>query len=776
MLAQSPTRAVGGRFARIGVAVCTTAVAAALLGYTLSATVGAEATHTPLRSGLDSALAVLGASCALVALTWWRTRRSVGAARDRRFEAIVRNAHEAVALCDQRGRVTYLSAASRDIFGIDGVGASISELARRYVHPDDVDAVFAAYRSVLDRPGATTTSLARWHRPDGRVVAVESSYSNLLREGDVRALVVSSRDVSDRVALESELSEIIDSAPLAIVELDLDSRVRRWNPAAERLFGWRSAEVVGGLVPYVPDSDRRPTDELMARILAGDAEANLELVRQHRSGRPVPVTASIARRMDAAGPVGTIAFFSDATERSRLVSDLYRQAFHDPLTGLGNRALFHQRLVEALERRRARGGSVAVLFLDLDDFKTINDSLGHDAGDTLVRHVGRRLLDRLRTDDLAARIGGDEFAILLERVPPSGVERVVQAITGELRRPFELHGREVYVHCSIGVAIATRDENAEEVLRNADLAMYEAKKDGKARYRFFEPAMHQAALRRLDLKASLRRAIERDDLVVHYQPIVSLRTGNTVACEALVRWRRDGELVAPSEFVPLAEETGLINALGRVVVQRTCSDARRLMERVPALRWVSVNLSPTQLLQDTLAADISLALEDSGLAADQLLLEITEDMLIEDLGVVRRRLDQLRELGVRLAMDDFGTGYSSLWCLQHLPLDIIKLDRAFTEALTLEPANRTIARHVIDLARSLDLEVIAEGIERPAEAQILRDLGCRLGQGFLYARARPIESFGVPAPTVELDVPRPGPGPGEGSTPIPLDVVSMIRR
>jgi diguanylate cyclase (GGDEF)-like protein len=437
--------------------------------------------------------------------------------------------------------------------------------------------------------------------------------------------------------------------------------------------------------------------------------------------------------------VGRVWSFRDVTEQKRVERELAHQAFHDPLTNLANQALFRDRVEHALARRARGAAAVAVLFVDLDDFKTVNDSLGHTAGDGLLVAVGERLRNGLRPTDTAARLGGDEFAILIEDVTDNGdVLGVATRLIADLQLPFPPADREIVIGASVGIAFDSPGVTADELLRNADLAMYSAKRRGKGRYEIYESEMHAAVVDRVALEADLRRGLARGELVVHYQPVISLATGATAGVEALVRWQHpERGLLMPDAFISVAEETGLIRELGRQVLMTACADTHRWQRAHPD-RWplsVSVNVSPKQLQDDWLLGQVTHALDSADLAAASLILEITETTLMEDTEATTRRLHALKGLGLRLAVDDFGTGYSSLGRLERFPIDILKIDRAFISAIDRTDAERApLAQAILALAQALQLEAVAEGVETQGQADALTAFGCRHAQGYLFAR------------------------------------------
>jgi diguanylate cyclase (GGDEF)-like protein len=436
-----------------------------------------------------------------------------------------------------------------------------------------------------------------------------------------------------------------------------------------------------------------------------------------------------------------------AIERKRAEVQLAHQALHDPLTGLPNRTLFLDRLELALARGQRRPSAVAVLFLDLDRFKVINDSLGHDTGDRLLVDVAARLQAVLRPGDTVARFGGDEFTILCDDIDGERDAIIIAERVGEaVAAPYVLDETEAYLTASVGIAIASsRDARPEALIRDADAAMYRAKERGKSRYELFDDAMRKRAVERLHTENSLHRAIERGELRVYYQPMVELSSDLVVGVEALVRWQHpDRGLMLPAQFIPLAEETGQIVELGEWVLREACMQHRRWMaeHKHDAPLRLSVNLSARQLAQPDCVADVASALEDTGMAAAELCLEITESVVVQDTEMAIQALDALRAQGVLIGIDDFGTGYASLTLLKRIPADLLKVDRSFVAGLGSDPQDTPIVRSVVGLAEALGLAAVAEGVETSEQLAELRDVECRFAQGFHFARPMPAEALG----------------------------------
>ncbi len=544
---------------------------------------------------------------------------------------------------------------------------------------------------------------------------------------------------------EARFASLVKNSSDIVTVIEPDTVVRYASPSASRVLGFEPEELEGSrFIDLIhPDDKTRALSFLSSAIEGEGSTSLLEFRLRHRSGSYLFTETLRTSLLHDPNVRGIVLNTRDITERKQFEAELERQAFHDSITNLANRALFRDRVLHAIERQERDRRPISVLFMDLDDFKTINDSLGHAAGDGLLAEVGERLKGTLRAADTAARLGGDEFAILLED-GGDGVQAadVAERIMQMLQEPFLLEGKEVFVRASVGIAVAdgtagTGEDAAEELLRNADVAMYMAKERGKGRYQVFEPEMHDTALRRLELKADLQRALEHEEFVLHYQPVIELETGRINGVEALIRWvHPERGLVQPLEFIPLAEETGLIVPIGRWVLEQAARYAVELQDRFPMDPpfHMAVNLSARQLARPEIVDEVRDLLDETRLQPSALVLEITESMVMQDMELAIERLKQLKQLGVLLAIDDFGTGYSSLNYVRRFPVDILKVDKSFIDEVSEGGESSALTAAVIELAGILNLTPVAEGIERPDQLERLMELKCDLGQGFLFAR------------------------------------------
>jgi diguanylate cyclase (GGDEF)-like protein/PAS domain S-box-containing protein len=531
---------------------------------------------------------------------------------------------------------------------------------------------------------------------------------------------------------------LVELSPEAII-VESDDKIVYANPAAASLFGAASAETLLGLaVADFVHPDHHENFRAHERHLRGNQQSDLTAEKFVRLDGQVRDVEVVMASVTYGGRLATQILTRDVTERRRAEEQLLHEAFHDSLTGLPNRALFIDHLKLAVNHCRRRPGYLfAVLFIDLDRFKVINDSLGHMVGDELLVTIARRLEICLREGDTIARLGGDEFTILLDGIKDYGdAQRVAERVQEVLEQPFGLAGRELFVTASVGIKYSgDGDEQPEDILRDADTAMYCAKALGKAQYQVFDAKMHTHALTLLEIESDLRRAIEKEEFEVKYQPIVSLESGRIRGFEALVRWRHpERGLILPSDFIPIAEETGLIIQIDRWVLKQSCLQMRRWQEALPVTRRmkISVNLSCKQFMQPTIVGQVLEILQETGLDPGSLKLEITESVMMERGDYAMSVLEQLSGAGIELSLDDFGTGYSSLSYIHHFPVTALKIDQSFIKRIGREQ-NGEIVRAVVALARNLGLEVVAEGIETVMQLNQLKALGCEQGQGYYFS-------------------------------------------
>ncbi len=547
---------------------------------------------------------------------------------------------------------------------------------------------------------------------------------------------------------EERFRALIQNSSDVVAIVGADGVIRYVSPVVERVLGYKPESSLGRSAfqpPMIhPDDADRVRDVLVGITGSSGAEATVDFRLRHADGRWVQVEATAKNLLADPSIGGIVVNYRDITRRRTLEERLRHQAFHDPLTELPNRALFMNRLGHALARAERSNKAAAVLFLDLDNFKLVNDSLGHEVGDMLLVSVAERLQACLRAEDTAARFGGDEFTVLLEDVTDANdAVQVANNITRALLAPVVLESREVFVTTSIGIVLGTSGhERPTDLLRNADVALYRAKANGKATHEVFDALMSIQALERLDLEADLRRAIERREFVVHYQPQLELQTGSIAGWEALVRWMHpERGPIPPRAFLSVAEETGLIFQIGSLVLEEACRQAKEwhdLHLGADAPLKISVNISARQLQRaDELVRDVVRVLEETQLAPDRLVLEITESMLMGDAEYNVDVLGKLKALGIGIAVDDFGTGYSNLGYLRRFPVDLLKVDKSFVDGLEDNPEDTAIVRAIVDLAHALGMQPVAEGIETTGQASQLRYLECELGQGYYFSEPLP---------------------------------------
>lgn len=581
-------------------------------------------------------------------------------------------------------------------------------------------------------------------RKDGSVFPIEIT-RRYLRIGDRDIIVGVSRDITERKRAEAALklrNLAIESSVNGILitnHLLPDQPVEYVNPAFERITGYSAGEALGRNCRFLQGTDRdQPEVAVMRRAIRGGREAHVVLRNYRKDGGIFWAQLSISPLRDAAGQISHyVGVLSDITEARNYREQLEHQANHDTLTSLPNRSLLQDRLQQAIAHAHRQGRLLAVAFIDLDNFKVINDSLGHSAGDHLLKITAERLRSCLREDDTVARHGGDEFVLLLnDQSSRETIARTVSRVIEMLAQPFTVEGHELTNTCSIGVTLYPEDgSDAEVLLKNADAAMYRAKAQGKNSLQFYTADMSSRLGERLKLEGQLRRALEREEFVLHYQPKIDLRSGEIYGLEALIRWRHPDEgLIAPGRFIGLAEETGLIVPIGEWALRTGCAQVKAWSDAGLPPMLLSVNISARQFKRRDLVQSVSRALSDTGLPVSHLELELTESLVMENAEEFIQTLNALKKLGISLSVDDFGTGYSSLSYLKRFPVDRLKIDQSFVRDISTDPDDAAIARAVIQLGHSLDLRVTAEGVETAEQLRFLRDHGCDEVQGYLFSR------------------------------------------
>ena len=625
-------------------------------------------------------------------------------------------------------------------------------------HPDDLDADLDQVRRMLVGEIRTYQMEKRYFHREGHVVWALLSVSLVHdEEGEPLYFVSQIQDISERKraeqkirAAEQRYRTLVEQIPAVtyIDPVDDPETSLYTSPQIEQMLGYTPQEWQNEKLwpKRLHPEDRERILAADKRFEAGGREPFREEYRLLAKDDSVVWVheEAVLVRDEAGEPLYWQGVFYDLTERKALEERLHYQAFHDSLTDLPNRQLFMDRLGQALRRSKRWHKRVAVLFMDLDGFKLVNDSLGHEAGDALLTLVAQRLRRCLRPEDTLARFGGDEFVMLIEALDdPAQAVRVAERIMEELRRPVIMEGRDLYVIASIGISLGgARTHDADGLLREADTAMYRAKDTGWD-FRVFNPAMYERAFSRLEVENDLRRAIEREEFVLHYQSMVDLQTGELWGMEALVRWEHpERGLLEPSEFVPLAEESGLVIPMGEQVLRESCFRAKEWQEenpRIPPL-VMSVNLSASQLSRLDLADTVERVLGETGLEGSCLILDVTESVYVKVLAGNTAMFDRLRGLGVRFSIDDFGTGYSSLSYLKRLPADVIKIDQSFVKGLGKDVEDTAVVRMIIELAHTLSLEVIAEGVETEEQATLLKEMGCDFAQGYHFSKPLPPEA------------------------------------
>jgi diguanylate cyclase (GGDEF)-like protein/PAS domain S-box-containing protein len=628
------------------------------------------------------------------------------------------------------------------------------------IYPDDRDRVAGAFRSLIEDESASNGTEARFVVANG-----DLQHHNVLwniesdLEGRPLRAYGTVSDVTERYKSEEAMrraAAVFETATEGIVIADPSGNIIDVNSAFSSITGHDRNDVVGGNAEILncERHDFRFYQNIAAEVeQSGKWEGEIWI--RHKEGKAIPVWASIGRTLGRESSTEQIvAVFNDMTERKNAEEVIARQATYDLLTGIPNRVLFMDRLSQETLRAERSGRGVALIYIDLDDFKKVNDTLGHSAGDEVLRMAADRITQSIRNVDTAARVGGDEFAVIAPRLQDVvDAEPIAQRILAAMAVPMKVDGQDILTTASIGIAIFPADsEDGAELLRDADIAMYRSKKGGGNSIEFFTAEMNELATRRIKIESQLQHALEVGEFEVHYQPIVALPEGRMVGVEALLRWQ-NAELgvVSPAEFIPVAESTGIIVPIGAWVLESACRQIKEWQDAGWSDLRIAVNLSPREVDRGDAIKSISNALSRSGLAAEFLEIEVTERVLLGDVEKAASTFREIKNLGVRLCIDDFGTGYSSLSYLRNYPFDVLKIDRAFVQDANQHVSGVSLLRAIISMADSLDLEVIAEGVETEEQLDLLCELGCGFAQGYHFCAPLSAARIGIGGPVVDLD-------------------------
>jgi diguanylate cyclase (GGDEF)-like protein/PAS domain S-box-containing protein len=674
---------------------------------------------------------------------------------EQRFRALVQHASDIIMVIGPQAAISYVSPAFEAILGYSSAEA-VGMLGEDLAYPADVATLRAAITSGTKMSVAGDAEVRLCHR-DGTWRWFDVIVTDLTHDRSVGGWVANLRDITERKAQEAALNEAqaafrhaFDDAPIGIGLVDMDGHIQRANRSMAVLLGRTQDELAGMLIVDVTHpEDRQVSDEHRDRLTRNEIDFyRIEKRYLRPDGTTVWASLSVSLVRDMSGqPMYQIGQLEDITDRKVLADRLAYDAAHDSMTGLLNRSSFTDHVAAALAADNDR--NVAVLFIDLDHFKVVNDSLGHAVGDELVTTVAQRLRATLRPDNVIARFGGDEFVVLCtDLVDDDTATTIAGRLLAAVAEPITLTTEEVFVTASIGIAIAAAGDTSETLLRHADAAMYRAKNNGRAHAVVFETDHHGSAVKALRTGTDLHRALERNELVVHYQPIVALRSGRVIGFEALVRWNHpERGLIPPAEFIPLAEDTGLILPIGAWVLETACRQVvhwQAVRDRVSqgGMLAMNVNLAPRQLADPTLPKTVTRILDDTGVNPNAVCLELTENALMQNPVSATEALRRLRRLGIHLSIDDFGTGYSSLSYLKRFPVEALKIDRSFIDGLGHDHEDTSIVEAIVTLAHALGLTAVAEGLESPTQLEALRVIGCDFAQGFLLGRALPAEQIG----------------------------------
>lgn len=673
---------------------------------------------------------------------------------EERFRIIARATADAVWDWDMQTGQMWWNEGIQTLFGYapEDIESDISSWTNR-LHPDEKDRILDEVNHSIESGAESWTSEYRFRRKDGSYAYVwDRSFIIRDESGKAIRMVGGKNDITESKLQQEKLeqqAQLLDKAHDAIIVRDIDNRVLFWNKGAERLYGWTSEEVLGQVIEdnlyEDPSAFRQATQELLK-----SGEWRGELKSKRKDGTNLVVEAHWTLMFDSSGaPHSILAINTDITQRKAAEKEIQYLAFYDPLTKLPNRQLLMDRLTRAIAASARNKQHGALLFIDLDNFKILNDTLGHDIGDLLLQQVAQRLSACIRETDSVARLGGDEFVVMLENLgehpldAAGQVESVAMKILKTLNQPYRLGDYDHHSTPSIGITLFNNlQQGIDELLKRADIAMYRAKEEGKNTIRFFDPEMQAAVTARITLESDLRRGLKQDEFLLYYQPQINSE-GSVIGAEALLRWRNPGRgLVSPAEFIPLAEDTGLILPIGQRVLELACTQLVAWAARPETAGLnLSVNVSARQFHHRDFVEQVLTVLEQTGADPSKLMLELTESLLVDDMESTIEKMTALKSAGVSFSLDDFGTGYSSLTYLKRLPLNLLKIDRSFVQDVLVDPNDEAIIRTIIALGQSLGLAIIAEGVETASQRDFLARLGCLAYQGYLFSYPLPAEEF-----------------------------------
>lgn len=660
--------------------------------------------------------------------------------------AILNNIADGIVTTDMGGVILSFNTAAERIFGYSAAEATghtldiLMDKGMARMH----DRFMRHYQHSEESVTIGLTREVSAKRKDGSLFPIEIAITEMPTDDGLHFIGII-RDITERKQSEEQLrlaERIFESNNEAIVITDSEARILRVNEAFGRITGYTDDEVIGK-TPRILSSGKHDKEffrKMWGRIMSiGHWQG--EIWNKRKSGEMYPEWLSISAVKDKQdGIINFVGIFSDITEKKAAEERIFHMAHHDALTGLFNRTMFDLDLNDAIEHSYAGGNNLAILYIDLDHFKKVNDTLGHPVGDELLKIIANRLMDALRASDVVCRIGGDEFIVLLKNIThPQFSGNVAKSLIEKIMQPIELEGRELFVGASIGIATYPQDAaNADQLVRNADAALFRAKQQGRNNYQFYSNEMNARAMERLDMETKLRHALENDEFILHFQPQLDLQESRITGVEALIRWIHPKlGLVPPLEFISLLEETGLIIAVGEWVLSKACERAMAWRQAGLGDIRIAVNISPHQFQYSDIVSAISSALDRSGLPHGLLELEITEGSIMSDADNNIRRLHQVTAMGVQLAIDDFGTGYSSLAYLKRFPINALKVDQSFVRNMHIDDSDKNIVAAIASLGKSLGLRIIAEGVEEAEQLKLLKVYGCEEAQG--YYISHPLE-------------------------------------